>query len=67
MNKFWIDSTHAKNSTSIFQSGYFIKYTNKGHNGMVELVDRNTNHHESTNYSIRFLRINREVVTQDFL
>ena len=49
-NKVWRDSTKTKTPTLPFQIGYYLRYTNEGHNEMVDLVDINKNDHDSTTY-----------------
>ena len=39
LNKVWKDSTQTKNPNSHFQIGDSLRYTNEGHNEMVELGD----------------------------
>ena len=66
-NKFWRDSTQNKTPNSPFQIGEYLRYTNRGHNYMVDLVDINTNDPDSTKYSIEFLRVNTMIVTKKSL
>ena len=47
-NKVWRDSTQTKTPTPNFQIGDSLRYTNEEHNGMVGLVDINTNYTKST-------------------
>ena len=61
------ESTQAKNPTTTFQIGYYLRYTNEGHNEMVDLLDINTNDTNSTKYIIKLLCVNTEVITKDFL
>ena len=65
--KVWRNSTQNKAPTSPFQIGDYLRYTNEGHNGMVELVDVNTNDPDSIKYIIKFLRVNKMVVTEELL
>ena len=66
-NKVWRDSTQTKTTISTFQIGNYIKYTNEGHNEIVELVYKNTNDTEITKYSIKFLHGNKMAFTNEFL
>ena len=58
LNKVWRDSNQTKNQTSPFQIGNSQRYTNEGHNDIVELVDINTNYHDIIKYIIKFFRCN---------
>ena len=40
-------STQTKSPTSTLQIGYFLRYTNQGHNEVVEMVDVNKNDPDS--------------------
>ena len=66
-NKIWRDSTQTKTPTSPLQIGDSLIYTNEVHNEMVELVDKNENDPDSTQYSIKLLRGNKMAVTKEFL
>ena len=66
-NKICRDSTQTETPTLPFQIDDSIRYTNKGHNEMVELVDINTNDPDITKYIIKFFGLNTLIVTKDFL
>ena len=46
-NKVWRDSNQTKSPNSPFHIGDSLRYTNKVHNEMVDLVDINTNYPDS--------------------
>ena len=66
-NLFWRDSKQNKTPTSPFHIGDSLRYTNEGHNDMVEMVDTNNNDPDITNCRIIFLRGNILVVTKESL
>ena len=66
-NKVWRDSTQPKTPTSPFHIFDSLRYTNEGHNEIVELVNVNTNYPDSINYNIKFLRLNTIIVNKKFL
>ena len=66
-NKVWGDSTQTKTPTSPFHIGDSLRYTNEGNNDIVNLVDRNTNDPDITNYITKFLRGNTMILTKDLL
>ena len=53
-NEVWRDSTQTQNPNPTFRIRDSLRYTNKGHNKMVDLLYINTNDPESTNYVIKF-------------
>ena len=58
-NKQSLDRINKKKApASPLQIGYSIRYTNEGHNEMVDLVDVNKNYPDSIKYIIEFLRGN---------
>ena len=52
------DSTQSRITTAHFQIGDYLRYTNAGHNEMVELMDIKNNKNARTEYTIKFLRGN---------
>ena len=63
-NKVWRDSTQTKTPTSPLHIGDSVRYTNEGHNYMVDMVDLNKNNPDSIKYSIKFLRGKEILVTK---
>ena len=63
----WRYSTQNKTPTSPFHIGDYIRYTNEGHNYMVDLVDIKTNDIDIDKYSIKLLRVNTMIVTKESL
>ena len=63
----WRYSIQNKTPTPTFQIGDCLRYTNEIHNEMVELAKINTNDAENTNYIIKFLLGNTNVITKEFL
>ena len=66
-NKVWRDSTKTKTPPSPFKIGDSLRYTDVGHNEMVDLVYIKTSDTESTKYIIKFLRGITMIVTKEFL
>ena len=66
-NKVWRDSTQTKTPNSPLQVGDSLIYPNEVQNGIMELVDINTNYPDRTNYRNDFLRGNKKIVTKEFL
>ena len=50
-----------------FQIDDSLRYTNEGHNYMLDLVDINTNDPDSTKYIIKFLMVNTMMLTKVLL
>ena len=50
------DSTETKNSSSPFHIGDSLRYTNEGHNEMVDLMNINTKDPDITNYIMKLLK-----------
>ena len=48
-NKVWRDSKHNQTTTLTLQIGDFLRYTNDGHNEMVDIMDINKNYPKSIN------------------
>ena len=63
-HKVWRDSTQTKTPTSPLHIGDSVRYTNEGHNYMVDMVDLNKNNPDSIKYSIKFLRGKEILVTK---
>ena len=66
-NKVWRDSTQTKTPNSPLQVGDSLRYPNEVQNGIMELVDINTNDTNRTNYRSKLLRGNTKIVTKEFL
>ena len=58
LNKVWKYSTQFKMKTLNYHIGDSPRYTNKGHNKAVDLVEINKDNPASTKYIIEFLRGN---------
>ena len=56
-----------KTPTLTFQIGDYLRYTDEGHNEMVDMVDINTNDTDSINYITKFLIGNKRIVTNELL
>ena len=65
--EFWRDSTQPKATNPPSRIDESLRYTNEGHNYIVELVDVNTNDPDIINDTIKFLILNTMLVTKDFL
>ena len=65
-NKVCIDSTQTKSPPSPFHIGLSLKYTNGGHNEIVDMVDIKTNDPDRTKHSIQFFRGNIMIVTRRY-
>ena len=65
--KVWRDSTKTKTPNLPFKTSDSLRQTNEGHNGMVDLIDINTNDPDSIKCRIKFLRVNTMVFTKEFL
>ena len=62
-NQVWRDSTKTKTPTSPFQIGESLRYTNKEHTEMLDLVDINTNDPDRNNCRIKLFIRNTIIVT----
>ena len=51
---------------SSFHISDSLRYTNYGHNEMLDLMDIKTNYSDSNNYSTTFLRGNTMIVTKEW-
>ena len=66
-NKVWRESTQTRTPTLPFHISDYLGYTNGGHNGIVELMDTNTNDADGTKYRILLSTENTMLVTTDLL
>ena len=65
--KNWRYSTQNKAPNSPFQIGDSLRYTNQGHNEILDLADLNTNNPDRIKYINKFLRVNTIIITKDLL